>query len=99
MMKLQLTVRLIVAMVLAGWIAAGGARAQSTVTSTQQDQKELAVTVYNSNIALVRDVRGLRLPAGTLDLRYMDIAAQVNPATVHIVSLSAPKELSVLEQN
>jgi hypothetical protein len=73
--------------------------AQSTVTSTEQDQKELAVTVYNSNVALVRDVRRLRLPAGTLELRYMDIAAQVNPATVHIVSLSAPKELNVLEQN
>jgi hypothetical protein len=73
--------------------------AQSIVTSTHQDQKELAVTVYNSNVALVRDVRRLRLPEGTLELRYMDIAAQVNPATVHIVSLSAPKDLSVLEQN
>jgi hypothetical protein len=73
--------------------------AQTTVTSTQQDQKDLAVTVYNSNLALVRDVRRLQLPAGTLDLRFMDIAAQVNPATVHIVSLNAPKELSVLEQN
>src|SRR5271157_2063099 len=72
---------------------------QTTVTSTELDQKDLAVTVYNSNVALVRDVRRLRLPAGTLDLRYMDIAAQVNPATVHIVSLNAPKDLSVLEQN
>ena len=80
-------------------LAASKAFAQSVVTSTEQDQKELAVTVYNSNVALVRDVRRLRLPAGTLDLRYMDIAAQVNPATVHIVSLSAPKELAILEQN
>jgi len=86
-------------MTLAGWIATGEVAAQTTVTSTEQDQKELAVTVYNSNIALVRDVRHLRLPAGTLDLRYMDIAAQVNPATVHIVSLTAPKALAVLEQN
>ncbi len=78
---------------------AGRACAQSVVTSTEQEQKDLAVTVYNSNVALVRDVRRLRLPAGTLDLRYMDIAAQVNPATVHIVSLSAPKELTILEQN
>jgi hypothetical protein len=73
--------------------------AQTTVTSTELDQKDLAVTVYNSNLALVRDVRRLQLPAGTMDLRYMDIAAQVNPATVHIVSLSAPKDLNVLEQN
>jgi hypothetical protein len=80
-------------------LASGQSFAQNVVTSTQQDQKELAVTVYNSNIALVRDVRRLQLPAGTLDLRYMDIAAQVNPTTVHIVSLSAPKNLSVLEQN
>jgi hypothetical protein len=77
----------------------GQSFAQNTVTSTQQDQKELSVTVYNSNVALVRDVRRLRLPAGTLDLRYVDIAAQVNPATVHIVSLNAPTDLSVLEQN
>jgi hypothetical protein len=73
--------------------------AQSTHTSTEQDQKDLAVTVYNSNIALVRDVRRIKLPGGVVDLRYMDIAAAVNPATVHIASLTAPKELTVLEQN
>jgi hypothetical protein len=73
--------------------------AQSTERSTEADQKQVAVTVYNSNIALVRDVRTLSLPAGTVDLRFEDIAAQVNPATVHFVSLTAPKELSVLEQN
>ncbi len=81
------------------FLAGGQSFGQSTVTSTQQDQKDLAVTVYNSNVALVRDVRRLRLPAGTLDLRYMDIAAEVNPATVHIASLTAPKDLNVLEQN
>jgi hypothetical protein len=73
--------------------------AQTTERSTEADQKQVAVTVYNSNIALVRDVRTLRLPAGTVDLRFEDIAAQVNPATVHMVSLTAPRELSVLEQN
>jgi len=73
--------------------------AQTTERSTEADQKQVAVTVYNSNLALVRDVRTLQLPAGTLDLRFEDIAAQVNPATVHFVSLTAPKELSVLEQN
>jgi len=73
--------------------------AQTTERSTEADQKQVAVTVYNSNIALVRDVRTLSLPAGTVDLRFENIAAQVNPATVHIVSLTAPKELAVLEQN
>src|SRR5579863_6730450 len=73
--------------------------AQTVQTSTGEDQKDLAVTVYNSNVALVRDVRRVHLPTGTVDLRFVDIAAAVNPVTVHIVSLNAPKDLTVLEQN
>jgi len=68
-------------------------------TSTLDDQVDLAVTVYNSDIALVRDVRELRLPRGGFDLRFMDIAATVNPATVHFRSLTEPSRVSVLEQN
>jgi hypothetical protein len=63
------------------------------------DQMDLSVTVYNSDIALVRDVRNLRLPGGTFDLQFMDIAATVNPATVHFRSLTQPDALGVLEQN
>jgi hypothetical protein len=68
-------------------------------TSTIDDQIEVAVTVYNSDIALVRDVRNVRLPTGSFDLRFMDIAATVNPATVHFRSLTEPGRLDVLEQN
>ena len=68
-------------------------------TTTLDDQTELAVTVYNSNIALVRDVRALALAQGTSDLHFMDIAATVNPATVHFRSLTEPSRVSVLEQN
>ncbi|MEO8483645.1 MAG: DUF4139 domain-containing protein [Acidobacteriota bacterium] len=68
-------------------------------TSTLDDQTDLAVTVYNSDIALVRDVRRLQIPRGTFDLQFQDIAATVNPATVHFRSLSEPSRVSVLEQN
>jgi len=68
-------------------------------TTTLDDQVELSVTVYNSDIALVRDVRRLRLPSGELDLKFMDIAATVNPATVHFRSLTEPTRVNVLEQN
>jgi len=67
--------------------------------STIDDQTELAVTVYNSDLALVRDVRTLQLPRGVTDLRFMDVAATVNPATVHFRSLTEPARLNVLEQN
>ena len=75
------------------------AAAQQAGTSTLDDQTELAVTVYNSDIALVRDVRNLDLSRGTFDLHFMDIAATVNPATVHFRSLSEPSRVRVLEQN
>jgi hypothetical protein len=68
-------------------------------STTLNDQTELAVTVYNSNIALVRDVRQLQMPSGGFRLKFMDIAATVNPATVHFRSLTDPDKLSVSEQN
>jgi hypothetical protein len=67
--------------------------------STLEDQTELAVTVYNSAIALVRDVRQIDLPRGVFDLQFQDIAATVNPATVHFRSLTEPARVGVLEQN
>src|SRR5213594_635716 len=69
------------------------------MTTTLDDQTELAITVYNSDLALVRDVRNLQLTRGTANLRFMDIAATVNPATVHFRSLTEPTKVSVLEQN
>ena len=81
--------------------APGVARAaqDTAATTTLDDQTELAVTVYNSDIALVRDVRNIPIARGTSDLHFMDIAATVNPATVHFRSISEPSRVSVLEQN
>jgi hypothetical protein len=90
--------------------AAGGAppadRAQETAkapaasaATTVNEQVDLSLTVYNSNLALVRDVRQLTLPAATSTLRFADVAAAINPATVHFRSLTEPSALAVLEQN
>jgi len=68
-------------------------------TTTLDDQSDVSITVYNSDIALVRDTRNLQLVRGTGNLRFMDIAATVNPATVHFRSLTEPSQVSVLEQN
>ena len=76
-----------------------GSAAGQDQTTTLDDQQELSITVYNSDLALVRDVRNLSLARGTGNLRFMDIAATVNPATVHFRSLTEPSQVSVLEQN
>jgi hypothetical protein len=67
--------------------------------TTEKDQVDLAVTVYNSSIALVRDVRQIHLPSGPFLLRFEDVAATINPATVHFRSLNDPSKLNVVEQN
>ncbi len=74
------------------------ARKQPAIT-TEKDQLDLAVTVYNSNIALVRDVRQIHLPSGLFPLHFEDVAASINPATVHFRSLVDPAKLNVIEQN
>ena len=73
--------------------------AQTVTTSTDADQQALSLTVYNSNTALVRDVRSLKLPAGEMELHFADVASQIEPETVRIVSLTAPHQLTVLEQD
>jgi hypothetical protein len=75
------------------------AKEKTAQSTTLADQTDLNVTVYNSNIALVRDVRQLTLPSGLINLKFADIAATVNPATVHFRSLTEPDKLSVIEQN
>ena len=73
--------------------------ADGTVTTTLADQTDLSLTVYNSSLALVRDVRQLSLAPGESRLRFMDIAASINPAAVHFRSMTEATKLSVLEQN
>ncbi len=68
-------------------------------TTTEKDQTDLSVTVYNSNLALVRDVRQIHLQSGVFPLRFEDVAASIMPATVHFRSLSDPAKLGVIEQN
>jgi hypothetical protein len=81
----------------AGVPAAAEGRPQDAAAPAEQ--ADLAVTVYNSSLALVRDIREFVLPAGESDLHFVDIAATVNPATVHFRSLTEPSRVGVLEQN
>ena len=73
--------------------------AAAPLTSTLKDQQSVAVTIYNSNLGLVKDTRLVELKPGILELKFMDVAAKVDPTTVHIKSLADGSSLSILEQN
>jgi hypothetical protein len=67
--------------------------------STAADRTSVAVTVYNQNLALVRETRNLALNrTGVATLRFMDVPSQINPRTVHVQPLSGTGP-AVLEQN
>jgi hypothetical protein len=67
--------------------------------TTLADQQDVAVTVYNNNLALVRDTRAIKLMPGEQELRFADVAQQIRPETVSLKSVSAPGTLHILEQN
>jgi hypothetical protein len=77
--------------------------AQTTATqearSTLADQQEVAVTIYNENLALVKDQRKVQLQRGTQSLAFRDVSARMRPETALLRSLTASGQLSVLEQN
>lgn len=72
-----------------------GEPSQSTIT----DQIDVAVTAYNSDIALVRDRRKLALESGIQSLTFMDVAQLIKPETVNLRSLTEPHSINILEQN
>src|SRR5207247_1253760 len=67
--------------------------------TTAKDRQSVNLTVYNSNLGLVRETRHVTLPSGQIALRFADVTAQIRPETVHLSSLTSPTGLRILEQN
>ena len=63
--------------------------------TTLADQQGVAVTIYNQDLALVKDRRTISLPAGEHVLAFREVSAQLKPET----ALLSGGELTVLEQN
>ena len=80
-----------------------GAYALENVTtetiSTLNDQRSVAVTIYNGDLALVKDTRKVQLNAGLNALALRDVSAQIRPETALLRSINAPGSLNLLEQN
>lgn len=89
--------------VLAAAAALGGAMsetvlAQATSTSTGAQRNSVAVTVYNDGRGLVREERTLDLGVGVNEVRFMDVAEQIQAPTVRVAPVEGAP-FSVLEQN
>jgi hypothetical protein len=62
-------------------------------------REKVAITVYNQNFGLVREIRTIELAEGRVALEYADVSAHIQPETVALKALDDASSLSVLEQN
>src|SRR3989475_8933176 len=74
------------------------AKPQEAAAITQAQQSGVSLTVYNQNLGLVKDKREFRLGDGIHEIRFIDVASQINPTTVHLKSLTDPQGMRILEQ-
>ena len=57
--------------------------------------RDLAVTIYASDVALVQDHRTIDLTGGRQRLEFQDVSGQIRPETVSL----AAADLTIVEQN
>ena len=91
--------KLLIAFTLAGLLGAAPAAGAAPVKITAGEQRDVMITVYNGNLGLVKDVREVRLDPGLIETHFMDVAAQIDPTSVLLRSLTDPTGLKILEQN
>ncbi len=72
-----------------------GGSVSAEVTTNTEDQRDISLTVYSSDLALVRDVRSLTLAAGEQRLAFKGISSKIQPET----ALLTGTDIKVLEQN
>jgi hypothetical protein len=63
-----------------------------------EDRTRLGLTVFNSNLTVVRDQREVVLPTGEIELEFTDVARTILPPTVSISS-AASRGFSANQQN
>lgn len=79
-------------------LAASAAAAQER-RSTLEDQQSVAITIYNEDLALVKDARKVPIDEGVNRIALRDVSARLRPETALLRSLSNPGSFSLLEQN
>jgi len=79
-------------------VAVQAAEPVRDVTSGAADREAVAVTVYNDDLALVKERRRVDLPPGLARLSLREVAAQMRPETALLRAVSG-QPLSLVEQN
>lgn len=68
-------------------------------TSTAQDQQKVAITIYNQNLALVKDTRKIKLDRSLNRLAWREVSAKMRSETALLRNLTQPDGFKLIEQN
>ncbi len=60
---------------------------------------DVSVTIYNQDLGLIKDVRELEFQKGRSVIQFTDVAAQIDPTSVHFKPINPSDQVSILEQN
>jgi hypothetical protein len=77
----------------------GAAAPRDEKATTVADQKEVAVTIYNDNLALIKDARRVKLDRDFNKLAWREVSAQMRPETALLRNLTNSSGFRLQEQN
>ncbi len=69
------------------------------LSGTEASGQQIAITIYNQDLALVKDTRILDFRKGKNEIKFTDVAARIDPTSVHFKVLDYPEKVMILEQN
>ncbi|MES1152295.1 MAG: DUF4139 domain-containing protein [Dongia sp.] len=78
-------------------VAAQGPAMADEISVGTDKQTSIAVTIYNQDLALIRDARKIDLQAGENDIAFIDVSAGIRPETALLTTPGGG--LTVTEQN
>ncbi len=76
-------------------LIAAGAAAQSAPDGETTAQGDVALTIYNNNLALVQDVRQIAIAQGKSRVEFPDVSARIQPQTLSFAAANT----AIIEQN
>jgi len=90
--------RMILAAFLALVLFASSAQSGDALVSTAKDRKSVSLTIYNDDLALVKEVRVVKMRKGLLNLRFQEVASKIDATSVQVKPVGSPG-FELLEQN
>ena len=76
----------------------GYTASRNEVSTTPADQQAISLSIYNNNLALIKDTRRIKLARDTNMLAWRGVSAQMRPETAQLRSVSSTSGFLIQEQ-